>query len=210
MTEYKNPQRAIKINLFGYLTPFGIGDLFLFSNYTYQTKFINYLHYEVIPSIKEIFGDRFVLVLDNSSIHKAKMCLEFYHRVKLNVLIWAPQTPEWDVIKNVWAILSKRVNQSVFGHGPVNRRADLTKLAFDMWYGIEKRIIVVIRKVQISRSECRTRAHAASHSRLFTFAKIHCHSLCKTTGNCHPLLTAVIWFSPGMSNRSAYLATVIL
>lgn len=139
---FRNLQTAIKVNLFGYITPNGVGDIFVFSNYTDQIKFINYMHYEVIPSIREKFGDRFALVLDNAGIHKAKLCLEYYHRVNLNVLIWAPQTPEWNVIKNVWSILSKRVNQHVFDHGPVNRRADLAKLAFDVWYGIEKSIIV--------------------------------------------------------------------
>lgn len=87
----RNPQSNFKANLFGYITPYGVGDLFVFSNYTNQFKFINYLHYDVIPSIRARVGDQFVLVLDNVGFHKSKLCLEYFKRTNLNILIWLPR-----------------------------------------------------------------------------------------------------------------------
>ena len=137
----RNSQNNFKVNLFGYLTPNGVGDLFVFSNQTNSKKFVNYFEFDVLPSILERFGDRFVMVLDNASYHKSKLTLEYFQRINLNLLIWCPQTPDFNVIKNVWSILVKRVNSHFFDHGPVTRREDLIRIAFECWYSIESTII---------------------------------------------------------------------
>ena len=87
-----------KINLFDYITRFGVGDLFVKDDKTDSVKFINYFNNDILPSIIDKVGYRFVLQLDNASFHVSKLSLEYYKRLGLNILIWSPNSPDLNII----------------------------------------------------------------------------------------------------------------
>ena len=137
----RHSQCSLKVNLFGFITSSGIGDLFVFDNKTRAEHFVNYLEV-ILPAIARRYGSReFVLILDNATIHNANITFEYLHRAGVKLLIWPPQSPDFNVIKNVWSCFQRRFNHLVFDEGAPVRLDTLIVTAFRAWYSIEERII---------------------------------------------------------------------
>lgn len=137
----RNAQTVCKVNLFGFIHRNGTGDLFIFDNKTNSDLFINYFEYSVIPSMIEHCGTDFTLVMDGAKFHDSNLTLEYLARLKIKILIWPPQAPEWNLIENIWAILQKRMNRLIFEEGIPNSTDQLTIMAFRAWHTIEADII---------------------------------------------------------------------
>lgn len=130
-----------KINLVGWMSKSGIGDLWVIDNACDSEHFVNYLNEEILPSIIDRVGTNFVLAFDNCSFHKSNLTYEYLMRTNVKLMAWPPQSPEFNLIKNLWAILQARVNTLIFNEGNPFTLDDLIILAFRAWYSIEPEIV---------------------------------------------------------------------
>ena len=56
---------------------------------TTQDSFLNYMN-KLVNKIKEIKKEKYVIVLDNLSVHKTSKVIEFYRENKINALLNCP------------------------------------------------------------------------------------------------------------------------
>ena len=56
---------------------------------TTQDSFLNYMN-KLVNKIKEIKKEKYVIVLDNLSVHKTSKVIEFYRENKINALFNCP------------------------------------------------------------------------------------------------------------------------
>lgn len=138
---FRKATSRFKLNLFGFITRYGVGDLFLFNDKTSTSHYVNYLNNKVLPSVIELVGDRFVWQHDNCGFASSNVSLEYYHRINLNTLAWPPNSPDLNIIKNVWSLLQKRVNRLIFNYGLPANKEQLADYAYTAWYTIPNALI---------------------------------------------------------------------
>lgn len=135
------------------MTANGVGDLFIFDDKTNSAKYVNYLNNNILPSIIQAVGPRFVYQHDNCGFAVSNLSLEYYARINLSTLIWPANSPDLNIIKNVWSLLQRRVNRLIFNNGLPSNKQQLAEYAFAAWYTISDNIIRNLYKSMPSRIE---------------------------------------------------------
>lgn len=121
-TEDKNPKyrakvddkRVCKVNLWSYVTREGVGELYLAKGvlvgytmiknkkvpkYSYNGDAYDKIIKEAIPKIKVQIGD-FKFVQDKVPFHYNKKTMKYLKDEKIDVLDWAPVSPDLNIIEN--------------------------------------------------------------------------------------------------------------
>ena len=137
----KDKGSRLKLNLFGWISPNGVGDLFVFSDSLKATNFINFLHHNVLPSILKSFGSRFVWQMDNCPIHTSKLTVTYLNYIGITQLLFPPKSPDWNIIENVWSVFQRRVNGLIFKFGQPSTSSQLRRIAFYAWHSIEPELV---------------------------------------------------------------------
>lgn len=131
---YRRTLNRFKINLFGYITSNGLGNLYVLEDILNTEKYINYLHYDILPDVIEDVGPRFVWQQDGCGSHVSKLALSYFKKINANLLIWPPTSPDYNIIENVWSRFQKEVNDIIFNDGLPSTKEDLIHYAFRAWY----------------------------------------------------------------------------
>lgn len=133
----RNPQTSVKMNLFGFISRFGVGELFSISESVNSEEFVCYLEDAIIPSLIEHYGSNdFYLILDNASFHTSNLTIEYLHRSGIRTVMWPAQTPEYNLIENVWSMLVGNYKQIAMSEGIPNNHQDFAISIFRAWYQI--------------------------------------------------------------------------
>lgn len=143
---YRRTLNRFKINLFGYITSNGLGNLYVFDKILDTEKYINYLHHTILPDVIEDFGPRFIWQQDGAGPHVSKLALDYFSKINANLLVWPPSSPELNIIENVWSRLQKEVNELIFTEGLPSTQDDLIEYAFRAWYSIGNEFVVNLYK----------------------------------------------------------------
>lgn len=94
-------------------------------------------------------------VTDNANVHSAKYTLEWLAANDVHTLDWPANSPDLNIIENVWGLLARKV----YAHGrKIEKVEDLTNAIYDCWNSIDhlyikniyksipRRLISVIKK----------------------------------------------------------------
>lgn len=115
--------------------------MYIFNDKTNSSNYINYLNNSVFPSVIDRIGDQFIWQHDNCGFASSNLALEYYQRINLNALAWPPNSPDLNIIKNIWSLLQKRVNKLIFNFGLPADKHQLASYAFSAWYTIPNYVI---------------------------------------------------------------------
>lgn len=85
----------------------GIGDLVPIEGTMNKDQYLHILNNHACTSGDKLIGQSFILQQDNAPCHKAKMITNFLRDVEVNTLDWPPQSPDLNVIENVWAYIKR-------------------------------------------------------------------------------------------------------
>lgn len=86
----------------------GLGDLIPIDGTMNKDKYLRVLNNHAFSSDDRLIGQSFVLQQDNAPCHKAHMISALLRDVEVNVLDWPPQSPDLNIIENVWAYIKKK------------------------------------------------------------------------------------------------------
>ena len=132
----RNAGTALKVNLFGYITQNGVGDLYVIANRCGSAEYINYLEYEILPSIRSRLGTDFILVSDNCPFHNSNITFWYLANANVRCLAFPPQLPQANLIEKIWAQLVFNFKQIVLQEGHITAMRDFVPAVFRAWNDI--------------------------------------------------------------------------
>ena len=113
--------------MFGYITKDGAIKLFEYASPMDADIYCNLLQERVIPSIRELYGNNFVLQQDGAAVHTAKTTTEMLKLEEIEILCWPSRSPDLNPIENVWAWMQ----YIIYSGPPVTQLRDLRKRIHD-------------------------------------------------------------------------------
>ena len=76
-------------------------------------KYIEWVS-EILPNIRDIFENKFVLYMDNDAKHVSVETLKWYSSCEIEIETDPPHSPEINPIENVWGIIKKKLKGHEF------------------------------------------------------------------------------------------------
>ena len=107
------------IMVWGCMAASGIGRLKLDSGMMNETKYIDVLENQMLPSARSLFSDDDWIFQDNNApCHRAKKVQHWYGTQKVERMDWPAQSPDLNPIENLW----NRVSCIIGKNKPKTRR----------------------------------------------------------------------------------------
>lgn len=138
----KEKQARCKLNLFGFITSEGVGELFVFENKATGLDYKNNLNDYILPAIERKLGHRnFILQQDNAATHSCNLVYNYLREEGRKLLIWPPKCPMFNIIEYCWSLLQRKVNRRIHQKGQPRNEHTLFRYCVLEWNSITKETI---------------------------------------------------------------------
>lgn len=125
------------IMVWGCFSAFGVGSLHLINGIMNQHIYRDILVDELQFSVDLMgIGDRFVFQQDLDPKHTAPAPMKFFTENNISVLDWSPQSPDVNVIENLWSYLDRAVPPS-----KRKNRKDFFVALTEAWHSIDPSVL---------------------------------------------------------------------
>ncbi len=101
---------SAKVNIYGCMAQSGFGQCHVFEENMTGASYLHILEHVTVPSAQNLLPHRWRLQDDNCPAHRSRLVTEWKERHNITSLPWPSQSPDMNVIENVWATLRKRVH----------------------------------------------------------------------------------------------------
>lgn len=113
-TKKENRTGHFKVNVWCWISHRGPGICIIVNNRLNAEVYRRILDECLLPSVRPIFGENFLLQHDNCPIHRARIVREFIEQENIDVLPWCSKSPDLNPVENVWAKMEKFIRQHNF------------------------------------------------------------------------------------------------
>ena len=86
------------------------------------------------PDLTDFVATNRVLMQDGARPHTANNTMAFLETNNVEVLPWAPYSPDWNCIENVWSIVKRRIVATCF-----DTKQKLMDATYEAWSSMSKR-----------------------------------------------------------------------
>jgi transposase len=124
------------VMVWGCITAKGLGRIVRIEGTMDATLYTQILNEDVMGTLKDLGINKKDIYFqqDNDPKHTSKLAQEWFKKKKLDVLDWAPSSPDMNIIEHVWDHLDRRVRT----RSPLPRNRDEMWVALqEEWAGIE-------------------------------------------------------------------------
>ena len=139
--EKDNPQyfapkfsNCTSVMFWGSIGPKGVGKLAVCDGQINAEKYVEILHDNLFQGIKSMLGKKgepFIFQHDNAPPHKAIFTKIYLHLRKISALPWPAQSPNLNIIENVWLLMKNQMNADA--RGPPRSKQELIERVFEEW-----------------------------------------------------------------------------
>ncbi|CAF4242435.1 unnamed protein product [Rotaria sordida] len=99
-----------KIGVWGAICGYGKASLLTYSDNMDSTKYCEVLQNQLLPLIKRLpKGKKYAYQCDLAPWHTSNMVKEQIRKLKINMFEWPPNSPDINVIEELWSIIDKRL-----------------------------------------------------------------------------------------------------
>ena len=97
-------------------------------------KYQQILDNNLWPVIARHFpNDRYIFQDDNARVHRARSTKEFIHRNGITIMNWPAQSPDINIIENIWLYIKRKLQGRV---GRIENKDDLFHEIHTIWAAI--------------------------------------------------------------------------
>ena len=120
--------------VWGCMSAKGVGILHRVEGNLNSEGYINILKSTLVPSGRALAGsNEFIFQKDGAPCHTSKLSLSWLAENELNILPWAPQSPDMNPIEHLWNLINSRLANK----RPSNLN-ELWELIKAEWYSIDE------------------------------------------------------------------------
>jgi hypothetical protein len=104
----------VSVMVWGCIGFHGVGELVVLTEKVTAAAYIRTLEGHLFSSVENIFGDpqhRFIFQHDNAPAHSAHATQEWLEEHDVQVIQWPAQSPDLNIIENVWDMLGRAVRK---------------------------------------------------------------------------------------------------
>ena len=120
---------GVSTMLWGCMSASGVGNLVEITGTMTAAKYVQLLQDNLWVSAQNLgLGTNFVFQQDNDPKHTSKLAKRFFEENQIEVLRWAAQSPDLNVIEHMWAELKRR-----YGEMTASSKADMLSKLNQIW-----------------------------------------------------------------------------
>lgn len=131
----RQEQRPIQVMIWGCVCFNGVGTLCRVEGTINAAKYINILEDNIWPVIVRHFpNNNYLFQDDNAPVHRARIVKEYTARNGLKCMSWPAQSPDINIIENVWLYIKRKLQMRV---NHINSPEDLFSEILRIWQSID-------------------------------------------------------------------------
>ena len=133
-SSHARPQGKVSLMVWGCLTYFGVGTLVAIDGNMNSDKYTTVLDDHLFPVIVKHFpNSQYFFQDDNAPCHQSRHTTEWKNSNQINCLSWPSQSPDINIIENLWLVLKTRLQR--VSHR-IQNKEDLFRHILEIWQSI--------------------------------------------------------------------------
>ena len=130
----KQSKPCYEVMVWGCITWGGVGTITSVHGNINAEKYQEILEENLWPVIARHFpAENYIFQQDNAPVHTARSTQEYLHRNDVTCMSWPAQSPDLNIIENLWLLLKRKLQTRV---GRIGSKEDLFREIQDIWQGI--------------------------------------------------------------------------